>query len=165
MLDLYAGIGYFTLPYLVHASAAHVHACEWDEDALAALAANLEANGVASRCTVHPGDNAHSAGSLRGVAHRVNLGLIPSSEAGWPVAVAALRPEGGWLHVHANVGSAEADEAAWSERLLCTLRRHAEAAGRQWHLSLVHLERVKWYAPRVRHVVADVLAKPATTSS
>ena len=114
---------------------------------------------------MHPGDNAASAPAFAGVAHRVNLGLIPSSEAGWPVAVAALRPEGGWLHVHANVGSAEADEAAWSERLLCTLRRHAEAAGRQWHLSLVHLERVKWYAPRVRHVVADVLAKPATTSS
>ena len=25
----------------------------------------------------------------------------------------------------------------------------------------MHLERVKWYAPRVRHVVADVLATPA----
>lgn len=162
VVDLYAGIGYFTLPYLVHARAAHLHACEWDGDALAALRRNLVGNGVAAdRYTVHPGDNAASAAAFAGVAHRVNLGLIPSSEAGWPVAVAALRPEGGWLHVHANVGSAEADEAAWSEALLCTLRRHAEAAGRQWDLSLVHLERVKWYAPRVRHVVADVMATPA----
>ena len=161
VVDLYAGIGYFTLPYLVHAHAAHLHACEWDADALAALRRNLLGNGVAARCTVHPGDNAASAAAFAGVAHRVNLGLIPSSEAGWPVAVAALRPEGGWLHVHANVGSAEADEAAWSEALLCALRRHAEAAGRQWDLSLVHLERVKWYAPRVRHVVADVRATAA----
>ena len=142
----------------MHAHAAHLHACEWDEDALEALRHNLTRNGVAARCTVHPGDNAVSAAALAGIAHRVNLGLIPSSEAGWPVAVAALRSEGGWLHVHANVGSTEAEEAAWSEALLCALRRHAEAAGRRWTLRLAHLEHVKWYAPRVRHVVADVLA-------
>ena len=44
--------------------------------------------------------------SLRGIADRVNLGLIASSEAGWPVACALLRPDqGGWLHVHGNVSS------------------------------------------------------------
>ena len=41
------------------------------------------------------------------MADHVNLGLIPSSEAGWPVACAALRSDkGGWLHVHGNVTSA-----------------------------------------------------------
>lgn len=40
----------------------------------------------------------------RGVADRVNLGLIPSSESGWSVACAALKPDtGGFLHVHGNV--------------------------------------------------------------
>lgn len=57
----------------------------------AALRFNLQTNGVAGRCTVHPGDNAASVAAFAGTAHRVNLGLIPSSEAGWPVAVAALR--------------------------------------------------------------------------
>ena len=156
VVDLYAGIGYFTLPYLLHARAAHLHACEWDEDALAALKHNLRANGVAERCTVHPGDNALSASAFAGTAHRVNLGLIPSSEAGWPVGVAALRPEGGWLHVHANIGASEADEAAWCEALLRTLARLAADAGREWTLRVAHLERVKWYAPKIRHCVADV---------
>ncbi len=42
----------------------------------------------------------------RGVADRVNLGLIPSCEVGWPVACAALRPcSGGILHIHHNVSS------------------------------------------------------------
>ena len=42
----------------------------------------------------------------KGVADRVNLGLIPSSEQGWPVACAALKPHtGGMLHVHGNVTS------------------------------------------------------------
>ena len=38
------------------------------------------------------------------VADVVNLGLIPSSEAGWSVACRALKKnEGGILHIHANV--------------------------------------------------------------
>ena len=30
IVDLFAGIGYFTLVYLVHANAKHVIACEWN---------------------------------------------------------------------------------------------------------------------------------------
>lgn len=51
------GIGYFTLPYLVHAHASHVHACEWNPDAVEALKKNLSSNGVSDRCSVHQGDN------------------------------------------------------------------------------------------------------------
>ena len=48
----------------------------------------------------------HTQVAPRGVADRVNLGLLPSSEAGWPAACAALNPaSGGWLHVHGNVCS------------------------------------------------------------
>lgn len=40
------------------------------------------------------------------MAQRINLGLIPSSEAGWPVACRALdATTGGVLHIHANVES------------------------------------------------------------
>ena len=41
-----------------------------------------------------------------GVADRVNLGLIPSSEEGWPTACRALKPQsGGILHIHGNVST------------------------------------------------------------
>lgn len=41
---------------------------------------------------------------LTDVADRVNVGLIPSSEEGWPAACAALKKStGGWLHIHGNV--------------------------------------------------------------
>ena len=34
----------------------------------------------------------------------MNVGLIPSSEEGWPVACNALKElTGGWLHIHGNV--------------------------------------------------------------
>jgi len=52
-----AGIGYFTLPYLVHAGAAHVYACEWNPDAVKELKTNLVLNSVSHRCIVLFGDN------------------------------------------------------------------------------------------------------------
>ncbi len=126
------------MPYLVHAGAAHVHACEWNAAAAQALRFNLRDNNVDARCTVLEGDNREVSQSAErncvvveelctisvayflsivtstrgcrcqvcpvGVADRVNLGLIPSSERGWAVACAALKPDsGGVLHVHGNV--------------------------------------------------------------
>ncbi|NWW13554.1 TYW2 protein, partial [Oreocharis arfaki] len=102
LVDLYAGIGYFTLPFLVHAGAAFVHACEWNSHAVEALHRTLLLNGVRDRCHIHAGDSRQL--QLRDVADRVNLGLIPSSEEGWPVACHVLRKDrGGVLHIHHNV--------------------------------------------------------------
>ena len=51
MVDLYAGIGYFTIPF-IKGGASHVHACEMNPNSIAALRRNLAANAVASSCTV-----------------------------------------------------------------------------------------------------------------
>ncbi|PIK38077.1 tRNA wybutosine-synthesizing protein 2-like protein [Apostichopus japonicus] len=101
VVDLFAGIGYFVLPYLVHAGAKFVHACEWNPHALKALKRNLELNKMKEKCQIHFGDCRKIC--PRSVADRVNLGLIPSSECSWPVACAALKPSGGTLHIHGNV--------------------------------------------------------------
>ncbi|NWX62819.1 TYW2 protein, partial [Promerops cafer] len=125
LVDLYAGIGYFTLPFLVHAGAAFVHACEWNSHAVEALHRTLVLNGVRDRCHIHTGDSRQVSAAawprdplpagipsppvssqlqLRDVADRVNLGLIPSSEEGWPVACRVLKKDtGGVLHIHHNV--------------------------------------------------------------
>lgn len=157
VVDLYAGIGYYVIPYLVHSKAARVIACEWNPHSVHALRHNLKANDVAGRCTVLAGDNRLSTQELEdGIAHRVNLGLLPSSEEGWPIAVRLLRGgEGGWLHVHANV--LESAMAAWQERVVATVIELGAQMGKGWgEVRCMHLEKVKSYAPRVWHVVADL---------
>ena len=155
VLDLYAGIGYYTLPLLVRADAVHVHACEWGADALVALEHNLRANGVTDRCTVHHGDNrvaladGGSAAGALGACDRVVAGLLPNSKAGWPLALAALKPEGGWLHLHGNAPGGE--EKAWGDSVVKELR---EMDSRP--VTLERLVKVKWYAPHVRHCVLDL---------
>ncbi|EGD82914.1 hypothetical protein PTSG_03546 [Salpingoeca rosetta] len=71
-------------------------------NAVAMLKQNLQDNKVADRCEVFEGDN--RTFPLANIADRVNLGLIPTSKASWPVAVRVLRQDtGGWLHIHENV--------------------------------------------------------------
>ncbi|KAF0039901.1 hypothetical protein F2P81_008136 [Scophthalmus maximus] len=183
VVDLYAGIGYFTLPYLVHAGASHVHACEWNPDAVKALQKNLQANEVSDRCTIHQGDNRQL--QLCDIADRVNLGLIPSSEDGWPVACRLLkRTTGGVLHIHQNVTSPlpntattpavsdatqrvsgkTADREVWqtwaddTANSITSLLR--DISGTSWKTIILHIERVKSYAPHVHHVVLDLECKP-----
>lgn len=174
VLDLYAGIGYFTLPALVHGKAQHVTACEWNPHAVTALQYNLRDNGIANdRFTVLQGDCRVVAREQNLVDRfdRVSLGLLPSSEGGWRTAVRSLnQTRGGWLHVHANVRAAEADQ--WRLWLCAQLRDIHEQSRRDrqqqgaastadcWAVLSTHLETVKSFAPTVNHYVADVYLGP-----
>jgi len=150
VVDLYAGIGYYALPVLVHSGASHVHACEWNPEAVLALDRNLEANGVAGRCTVHVGDNRVTSKGLSGVADRVLLGLLPSAEGGYAPALGVLSPEGGVLHVH-GLGSAE-DHGAWAAQVEASLSDIEPGSS----LERLALTRVKSHAPHWDHLVLDV---------
>ena len=158
VVDAYAGVGYYTLPMLVHGDAAHVHACEWNPASVEGLRTSAALNDVEGRLTVHQGDNAEAMAGLTGRADRVHLGLLPSSEATWEPAVRCLRDGGGWLHVHMNVEEERIE--AWVERTVDRLNGFATKFGRPFRFTAEHLERVKWFAPRVRHVVLDACARP-----
>ena len=149
VVDLYSGIGYYTLPILVHSGASLVHACEWNPEAVMSLGWGLEANSVEDRCVVHVGDNRVTTRSLKGVADRVLLGLLPSSEDGYEAAIRVLNPAGGTLHLHGLAPSN--GHGGWAY----------EAEGvisGMWPGSKVrsNLTRVKSYAPHWDHVVLDV---------
>jgi len=148
IVDLYAGIGYYTLPALVHGGAS-VHACEWNPEAARALRWGLEANGVEGRCVVHEGDNRVTAESLEGAADRVILGLLPSSEEGLGAALRVLAHGGGTLHVHGLAPSK--GHAPWVTGVLSHVS-DARPGSTIGHA----LTRVKSYAPHWDHVVLDI---------
>eukprot|EP00117_Sycon_ciliatum_P017462 scpid87707/ scgid16447/ tRNA wybutosine-synthesizing protein 2 homolog; Alpha-amino-alpha-carboxypropyl transferase TYW2 len=118
VVDLFVGIGYFTLPLLKHAGAECVHACDWNSHAIAALKAGASCNQVQDRLHTYYGDNDKVCPV--GIADRVLLGLIPCSGRAWLTACKALKPaSGGWLHIHGNVVSSS---------LLSKLTGHASVA-------------------------------------
>ncbi|MCS5525964.1 MAG: hypothetical protein NZ737_02650, partial [Candidatus Poseidoniaceae archaeon] len=127
----------------------HVHACEINPDSITALQKGLARNGVSQRCTIHHGDNRDTLQNLCGIADRVVLGLIPSSQASWASAIKCLKPTGGIIHVHMNVEENEIEE--WIEK---TLDWFSTVSGKTATASC--FEKVKWYCPHIRHVVLDI---------
>jgi len=122
VVDLFAGIGYFTLPYLVHAKAKFVHACEWNTAAIEALSLNFKRNKIQeARYKIHHGDNRKTC--PQDIADRVNLGLIPSSEISYETAVRALKQStGGWLHIHGTINRFKDLDSGGRSRILNELR-------------------------------------------
>lgn len=153
-------MGYYTIPFLLHGKAAHVHACEWNTNSLIAIKENLRKAGedVVSRCTVYEGDNKMSAALLVGVADRVCLGLLPSSTQGWPLAVSVLKNTGGVLHVHENVRDIEV--GSWTVDSCQQFMDMFRANGIPMTVTCRHTEIVKSYAPHVVHIVVDLVCTP-----
>jgi tRNA G37 N-methylase Trm5/tRNA(Phe) wybutosine-synthesizing methylase Tyw3 len=166
VLDLYSGIGYYTLPALVHGKAKHVYSCEWNSDAVFALKYNLKQNSVSNRCTVLQGDSRVEGKKAEGKCDRVSLGLLPSSEGTWEVAVGALKrgkEGGGWLHVHGNVAKGEGlDWSAWVAWRMLELGAVEEGWG--WGARVKRVEKVKSFAPNVDHLVCDVWVGASKTT-
>ena len=158
VVDAYAGVGYYTFPMLVHAGAAHVHACEINPASIAGLRAGAAANDLLERLTVHEGDNQVALLGLKGVADRCHLGLLPSSEPVWEACLLALKPGGGVLHVHMNVEEERIE--TWSAATIETFESLVAKHGLGFSVQATHVERVKWFAPRVRHVVLDLRFRP-----
>ncbi len=100
---------------------------------------------------------------MQGVADRVLLGLIPSSRIGWQAAIRALKPSGGIIHLHENLSDSR--EAADVTSIMDALAAEAEAIGRPGLFRVLRLERVKWYAPHIRHAVLDIECLPAASQS
>lgn len=149
IVDAFCGIGYYTLQLLVRGGANHVHACEINPDSISALEKGLIRNNVADKCTIHHGDNRVTMKSLKGVADRVILGLIPSSMSAWGLAIRCLKPSGGIIHIHMNVHEDEIDD--WVGK---TTEWFATVSGK--NATPLHLENVKQYCPHIRHVVLDL---------
>jgi tRNA wybutosine-synthesizing protein 2 len=132
--DMFAGIGYFTIPAAM--SGARIHAMEINPIAFEYLKRNIMANRVADRASGELGDCREL---LSGVYDRVLMGHFdaPSMLAD---ALAHVR-EGSVLHVH-SIGDVTE-----------TIRERVGEAG---YSAAVTSRRVKKYGPHAWHMVQDV---------
>ena len=94
VLDLFAGIGYYTLPILKSSSGINVIACEWNQASIESLRWNLSENGLEHQCTVIEGDCTETVPKLSLQVDRAVLGLLPDSTFAIPTAIGAFGPKG-----------------------------------------------------------------------
>lgn len=157
VLDLYAGIGYYTLPLLVRGGAKHVTATEWNPNALRDLKRGLEQNNVENRCTVLEGDNRSHGNVLHGKFNRVVLGLLPQPWDGIETAIQALENNGGMLHVH-GVSSTNSPQK-WEKEVVERLSIFDRS------IQIVESKKIKSYAPHWDHRVVDIEVGPLSSDS
>ncbi|CAG2167576.1 unnamed protein product [Oppiella nova] len=166
VVDLFAGIGYFSLVFAVHCNPRVVHSCEWNPNAVEALHKNLQLNRVSHKCVVHFGDNREVCPI--GVADRVYMGLIPTSLDSLRVACRAIHIKSSKriLHIHENVshfGSKTKEDinkvwTDWALDLCLKVNQMMSSIhpNTKWMVEVLQINKVKSYAPHIDHLVADI---------
>lgn len=73
VVDMFAGIGYFTLPLAKHGGVKQLYAIEKNSESFAYLQANVALNKLEGVVTPLLGDNRHTGDSVCGTADRVSM--------------------------------------------------------------------------------------------
>jgi tRNA wybutosine-synthesizing protein 2 len=132
--DMFAGIGYFTLP--MAGSGASVHAMEINPVAFEYLNRNVRENGLSCLVNSSFGD---CRDLLYGIYDRIVMGHFDAISM-LPSALLHVR-EGSIIHLH-SIGAVED-----------TIKEQVEGAG---FSASIHVHKVKKYRPHAWHVVQDV---------
>ncbi len=145
VVDMFAGIGYFTLPVALYSCPRLVDAYEINPLAYRFLKENVALNGVEGKVRVHNEDNRKCP---EGKADRVLMGYIGTTHLFLDKAVSILKNEGGWLHYHETC-----PEELIPERPVGRLKEAANVRG--WSLLEHNVHMIKSYAPGIVHLVVD----------
>ncbi|MFC7141279.1 class I SAM-dependent methyltransferase [Halosimplex aquaticum] len=148
VVDMFAGIGYFTLP--MARAGAEVTAIERNPDSFRYLLENVQRNGVADRVQPYRADCrdvlARTDPATDVTADRVVMGYYEAHEY-LDSALGALEP-GGFVHMHEAT-----PEGLVPDRPVGRLRDAAAERGRA--VDVLDTRRVKGYSEGVAHVVVD----------
>lgn len=145
VVDMFAGIGYFSIPMSVHSKPRKVLAIELNPVAYRYLKENVRLNRVESVVEPVLGDCENL--TPPGVADRVLMGYVGNTDRYLETGVLALR-SGGVLHYHQTVPSWKYPEDAIKDVVDA-----AENLDRS--VEVLNCARVKKYSPGVVHVVVD----------
>ncbi|MBE6496801.1 MAG: class I SAM-dependent methyltransferase family protein [Methanobrevibacter sp.] len=142
VIDMFAGIGYFSIPIGVHANAKEIYSIEINPNSYYYLCENIKLNKV-NNITPILGDCMVETPKLK--ADRIIMGYVKTTHHYLNVAIDSLN-KGGVIHYHETV----------PEKLMETRpieRIQAQAGNRD--VELLKINKIKKYAPGVEHVVID----------
>jgi len=143
VVDMFAGIGYFTIPIAKRARAKRVIACEINPVSYGFLRDNIELNDVQDIVEPVLGDNRDLPGE--GIADRVIMGYFGTTEEFLPKALELIK-SGGTIHYHDVAGVEEAPK-----KLLEAIDR--ACVGRKYEV--LSWRTIKSYGPCNEHLVVD----------
>ncbi|MFB3766008.1 MAG: class I SAM-dependent methyltransferase family protein [Methanotrichaceae archaeon] len=145
VVDMFAGIGYFSLPMALHSQPSRVMAIELNPVAYRYLVENTKLNHVEDIVQPILGDCIERTPKCE--ADRVVMGMVQVTDRYLKTGIRALR-SGGVLHYHQTIPSWKFPDAAIGD-----VSKAAKALGLS--AEILRCTRVKKYSPGVVHAVVD----------
>ena len=147
VVDLFAGIGYFTIPIAVYSKPKKIFACEINPISYEYLCNNISLNHVTEIVEPLLGDNKEIA--PKNVADRVVMGYIRDTHKFLQIAMNCLKEHTGIIHYH----DVFPDDVI-PKKPFTFIQKAAEQYNSD--VELMTFKKIKSYAPGVSHVVLDV---------
>ena len=146
IVDMFAGIGYFSIPIAVHSRPKEITGIEINPESFAYLKENIWLNRVEDIIIPICGDC--SKFTPEGTADRVLMGYVGTTHYYLEQGIKALKKGGGILHYHETV-----PEHLAKTRPQERIRKIAGSVGKK--VEILETRRIKKYSPGVLHVVVD----------
>ncbi len=147
VVDLFAGIGYFTLPIAVYSKPKKIFACEKNKISYDYLCDNIVLNNILDIVQPIKGDNRKVA--PKNVANRIIMGYIGDTYKFLPTAFKCLKDCRGIIHYHDKY-----PEEIVPDKPLRQIQEIADDYNR--FVKLINYKRVKTFAPGISHFVFDI---------
>ena len=144
VVDMFEGIGYFTLPIAKFANPDKVYACEKNPESYEFLVKNVSLNHVDDIVTPILSDN-RDLDLGEAFADRILMGYVQITSEFIPKALQMIKP-GGIIHYHDTFYVNE-----YKERIREIFDRYCPG-----RYDILNIREVKSFAPSVSHYVADV---------
>ena len=150
VLDMFAGIGQFTIPIAVLSNPSKIYSIELNPEAYGYLLENIKLNGVEDKVQAILGDCIEIVPKkFRGIADRIIMGYFHGTMKALPAALSALKPIGGIIHFH------ELARRGSEEKFVKQVINEIESRG--CLARLLNWRKVKSYSKTRNHIVIDLL--------
>lgn len=146
IVDMFAGIGYFSIPIAVHSKPKRIIAIELNPVSYGYLCDNIRLNGLESIVEPICGDCLTNTPEY--IADRVLMGYVGTTHDYLEAGIKAVKKEGGLLHYHETV-----HEKDFPNRAISRIRDAAQNCNRK--AVILESRKIKKYSPGVYHVVTD----------
>jgi tRNA wybutosine-synthesizing protein 2 len=163
IVDMFVGIGYFSLPIARHSGVKKIYAIDLNSDSIHWLKEGIKKNKVENKFEVFNGDSKLQVDELveKGVVvDRVLMGYLPPPEEFVPYALRILK-KGGFVHYDALIRTDQIESDLEKVRQLfqnaADSMCEVQGAGyEKRNVVIFNPQRVKSYRPKVDHYVIDL---------
>ena len=147
VVDLFAGIGYFSLPIAIYTKVKKIYSCEINPLAFKYLCENITLNHVTKKMDAIFGDNRKTA--PQNIANRVVMGYIEKTYKYLQIAINCLKDSCGIIHYH--------DVFPKEDVPKIPLKIVGDIAQKnKIKIKMLKQTRIKSYAPGINHFVFDL---------